>query len=146
MKKITSLFFLFLVVGMFFVINTKKETNVNSVVNYVSEKNHILSYQIDTSRIRLTTRTISKWIDESKFQILKIFDGEHDFRVNGDTMKRLENRMILFYEENGLDDKKLNAMLHGIPIISLEISADEQNIKKLMKQYPILEFEKITYS
>lgn len=145
MKKITSLFFLFLVVGMFCIITPWRDNKIQPVVKYIGEKNSVLSYRIDTSRINITTRTLSKWIDESKFQILKLSNGTHSFRNHSDSIEQLEERIISFYEENDLNEERVDAMLHGVLITSLEISADEQNIKKLMNQYPILEFEKASY-
>ena len=74
----------------------------------------------------------------NRFQVLEISDGV--FRYSVFDRNYLKQQIIDIYRNNGMETEAWNKELHDIKLNYVIVVTEEENIKKLMKQYAWIEY------
>ncbi len=138
MKHAPSLFFLLCLSMLLYVSMIWKPLEIEAVVNSAKLEHYERSYQIDLSRGNWTIGDLDLYFPSNRFQILDISDGTYQYRVLD--RSTLKQQIIRIYQENGLEKEAWYGNLHDIKIKYITVVTEEENIKKLMKQYAWIEY------
>ena len=137
MKHAPSLFFL-LCLCMLFYVSIKETNATETVVKTLSNDHSERSYQIDLTRGNWTLKDLDIYFPVNRFQVLKISDGLFWYPVFDRTS--LRQQVIDIYRKKGMETEAWNKELHSIKLNYVIVVTEEENIKRLMKQYAWIEY------
>lgn len=137
MKHAPSLFFLLCLCMLFYV--SIKESSLTEVAVKTTQLEHSeRSYKIDLTRGNWTLKDLDLYFPVNRFQVLEISDGV--FRYSVFDRNYLKQQIIDIYRNNGMETEAWNKELHDIKLNYVIVVTEEENIKKLMKQYAWIEY------
>lgn len=137
MKHAPSLFFLLCLCMLFYV--SIKESSLTEVAVKTTQLEHSeRSYKIDLTRGNWTLKDLDLYFPVNRFQVLEISDGV--FRYSVFDRNYLKQQIINIYRNNGMEAESWNKELHDIKLNYVIVVTEEENIKKLMKQYAWIEY------
>lgn len=137
MKHAPSLFFL-LCLCMLFYVSIKETNATETVVKTLLNDHSERSYQIDLTRGNWTLKDLDIYFPVNRFQVLEISDGLFWCPVFDRTS--LRQQVIDIYRKKGMETEAWNKELHSIKLNYVIVVTEEENIKRLMKQYAWIEY------